>query len=750
MLRLQNVSKYYSRNGAVALGLRKVNLSLGLGEFVAVVGESGSGKSTLLHVMCGLDTYEDGELYINGEETSHYTAQDWENYRRTHVGFVSQNFNLIDSYTVLQNVEAALILSGYDPVKRRKRALQIIERVGLTPHAHMKASKLSGGQMQRTVIARALAKDCPIIAADEPTGNLDSASSRQIIELLEEISRDKLVIVVTHNFAEVAHLATRKITIHDGEVVENRQLRPAPPVQSASAVSAKSRPVAWREALFTAVRNLGATPLKTLLMFLVMLMLTFGSAFVYGSMQNFKDETAFKSGNPYFQNSMEQRVIVKRSDNGAFTRDELTSLAATPNVAALVQGDMALDQQVITYYPKALGDGQVDVQAMVMPGALVDEAKLTAGRRPETASEVAINTRMLRRGVAPEDLLGRTFEYTYKTVKLPLTIVGISEDRDLGEVVFAHPEVLDKIAAAAVTQYQTFTYSAGEFRAVPFTPVLYEGSRQLGDSEVALPMSVANSYCAMSQIPMATCMGQIVGSKLQLTAAGLYEKQEATFTVAEVVAQTQTPRPPQIRLGAEQPPIYVGQATLDRWASRQATYQVSLMARSADQARSLLPLLGDRGYKTFYPYDTLDSIPYLIRTLQWILYAILTVLLTGIFFFLTYFIMRTVMRSKKKDYVTLRSIGATRTFIRQTLLSELSVLGTSTYGITLLLYGLSRVVSLPYVSRALANLFRSFGLLDYLYIYALIAAMTLLLTRRMGRTMFGDSVVATFKGEEGE
>ncbi|HYG59937.1 MAG TPA: ABC transporter ATP-binding protein, partial [Symbiobacteriaceae bacterium] len=471
MLKLQNVSKYYSRNGAVALGLRKVNLTLGLGEFVAVVGESGSGKSTLLHVMCGLDTYEDGELYINGEETSHYTAQDWENYRRTYVGFVSQNFNLIDSYTVLQNVEAALILSGYDPAKRRERALQIIERVGLTSHAHMKASKLSGGQMQRTVIARALAKDCPIIAADEPTGNLDSASSQQIIELLQEISRDKLVIVVTHNFAEVAHLATRKVTIHDGEVVENRQLQPAAPGESGPASVAKTSQVSWREALFTAVRNLGSTPLKTLLMFLVMLMLAFGSAFVYGSMRNLQDETAFKSGSPHFRNSMEQRVIVKRSANGAFTQDELEALAATPNVAALVRGDLALDQQVISYYPKALGNGQVDVSAQVMPGALVDEAKLTAGRRPETATEVAINTRTLRRGVAPEDLLGRTFEYTAKSTKFSLTIVGISEDRELGEVVFAHPEVLDKIAGEAVSQYQTFTYSAGTFQAIPFTPV---------------------------------------------------------------------------------------------------------------------------------------------------------------------------------------------------------------------------------------------------------------------------------------
>ena len=187
MLKLVNVSKYYSSHNVIALGLRKINLELHSNEFVAIVGESGSGKTTLLNVICGIDSYEEGEMYLNGEETSYYSTAELEEYRKKYVAFVFQNYNLIDSYTVLQNVEAPLILAGYPKKEIRGRAIEIIKRVGLEKHLHHKATKLSGGQKQSIVIARALAKDCPIIAADEPTGNHDSYSAQQLSELLKDI-----------------------------------------------------------------------------------------------------------------------------------------------------------------------------------------------------------------------------------------------------------------------------------------------------------------------------------------------------------------------------------------------------------------------------------------------------------------------------------------------------------------------------------------------------------------------------------
>ena len=192
-------------------------------EVIEITGESGSGKSTLLNVISGIDSYEDGEMYIDSKETSHFTEQDYENYRRKYIGIIFQNFNLVNSYTVYQNIELVTLLNGEKNTKTK--ILNLIEKVGLTKYKNTKVSKLSGGQKQRAAIARALAKDTPIIIADEPTGNLDSKSATEIMKLLKDISKDKLVVIVTHNYEQVSEYATRKIRMHDGKIIEDKKLQ---------------------------------------------------------------------------------------------------------------------------------------------------------------------------------------------------------------------------------------------------------------------------------------------------------------------------------------------------------------------------------------------------------------------------------------------------------------------------------------------------------------------------------------------
>ena len=225
MIELKNVSKFYYSKGIIAAGFTKINLKFKIGEFVAITGESGSGKSTLLNVISGLDSYEEGEMYINGKETSHYIEKDWENYRRKYIGNIYQNFNLINSYTVYQNIDLILSLNGITKKERKEKILELLRRVKMLEYKNTKVSKLSGGQKQRVAIARALAKDVPVIIADEPTGSLDKESAKNIIKLLREISNDKLVIIVTHNYDQVSDYVTRKITMYDGRVIEDTKLK---------------------------------------------------------------------------------------------------------------------------------------------------------------------------------------------------------------------------------------------------------------------------------------------------------------------------------------------------------------------------------------------------------------------------------------------------------------------------------------------------------------------------------------------
>ena len=218
MLQLKKIHKQYKTGDLVQTALDKVSLNLRDCEFVAILGPSGSGKTTLLNIIGGLDRYDSGDLIINGISTKKYTDRDWDSYRNHTIGFVFQSYNLIPHQTVLANVELALTISGVSGAERRRRAAEALQKVGLGNQLHKHPTEMSGGQMQRVAIARALVNDPDILLADEPTGALDSETSIQVMELLKEVAKDRLVVMVTHN-PELAHqYATRIVQLKDGVI----------------------------------------------------------------------------------------------------------------------------------------------------------------------------------------------------------------------------------------------------------------------------------------------------------------------------------------------------------------------------------------------------------------------------------------------------------------------------------------------------------------------------------------------------
>ena len=221
MLQIKNVYKEYRTGDLVQKALDNVSLNLRDNEFVAILGPSGSGKTTLLNIIGGLDRYDKGDLIINEISTKEYKDRDWDSYRNHTIGFVFQSYNLIPHQTILANVELALTISGVSRNKRRQKAIEALEKVGLANQLHKKPNQLSGGQMQRVAIARALVNNPDILLADEPTGALDSDTSVQVMELLKEVAKDRLVVMVTHNPELAQKYATRIVNLRDGKICDD-------------------------------------------------------------------------------------------------------------------------------------------------------------------------------------------------------------------------------------------------------------------------------------------------------------------------------------------------------------------------------------------------------------------------------------------------------------------------------------------------------------------------------------------------
>ena len=258
MLELKGICKRYVTQSFTQVALDNVSLSFRDNEFVAILGPSGSGKTTMLNVIGGLDHFDSGDLLIDGISTKDFRDRDWDAYRNNRIGFVFQSYNLIPHQTILENVELALTLTGVGHAERRQRAREALESVGLGEHVNKRPSQLSGGQMQRVAIARALINAPEIVLADEPTGALDSTTSVQVMDLLKDVARDRLVIMVTHNPELAYQYATRIVNLADGKITDDSD-----PFDVAKAARREAKPTCKTSMSFVTALGLSARNLMT-------------------------------------------------------------------------------------------------------------------------------------------------------------------------------------------------------------------------------------------------------------------------------------------------------------------------------------------------------------------------------------------------------------------------------------------------------------------------------------------------------
>ncbi|MBQ8580369.1 MAG: ABC transporter ATP-binding protein [Oscillospiraceae bacterium] len=475
ILALQELSKFYVNGQNVVAGLNKVTLSFEQGEFVAITGESGSGKSTLAHILGGILPYEDGELLLDGKPTSHFDSVDWERYRAESVGFISQSYGILPGATVQENVVSALRLTGMEKEEAIREAHRILEEVELLPLRHRRAAKLSSGQKQRLSIARALAKPCRVLIADEPTGNLDPENSDKVIRLLAKAAQDRLVILITHDFYEAEDYVTRHITLQDGRLSADAHLRPNQPEAQAPQKRANPRDLSG----YIASVQLRSRPAWSAIVLLFVTITAFAVFTFLGSFIVALDDTPTRVyESSAFLNGEKDRIVAVRTDLQPMTRADYDAILSIRYVESLDKFGYIQDicyayrenqDYVLNYTRHNHGTRQSPAyielatpsilstdQFMQTVPVTKNEDFLTSGRLPQQFNEVV---------AADASLLGKTVTVYLSNERdwpsgsficLDVTVVGTT---GRGEGLYFHDDVGRTL---------TLDYLGGEFTYIPY------------------------------------------------------------------------------------------------------------------------------------------------------------------------------------------------------------------------------------------------------------------------------------------
>lgn len=742
MIKLKNVSKFYYSKGVIASGLSKVNLSLDRGEFVAITGESGSGKSTLLNIIGGLDSYEEGEMYINGEETSHYTEKDFEDYRRKYIGNIFQNFNLVNSYTVYQNIELVLLLNGKNKKEVKNHVIDLIKKVDLYRFKNTKVSKLSGGQKQRVAIARALAKDTPILLADEPTGNLDSKSAQGIIRLLSEIAKDKLVIVVTHNYEQVEPYVTRKIKMHDGKVLEDKKIREKKKIEEEN-LFVSYQNITTRNKLRLGIRNTFNILPKFLLIFAVYLFMTVSLISQYASFK--QEEYLLKTSgyNYYFSESSDKRIVIKKEDASPFHEEDYQNIHKIQNIDYVVKDDLLLDS-----YFNISDDENIWLGGNVADLELLTEATLDVGKMPENDNEIIICGRKedTYLQVIEKELLSKDFYfqniYTGELNKnKKLKIVGIMyEDTEnyynfgmkfyvskklLSDIEFQIHEQYSNIQILFLDTYYSSNYYDAYFKLIPNDKVP-SGKAYISND---LTYSCPNYQC--------------LDQPITVEVNNLYYQDNLTLRVEKTYTKNNIKN----LLGRDDydninGAIFLNIEDYNRLFNKES-YQSSVFVSNVQKIEETVSSLRDMGYKTLSIKDTFVSDG--ASEIMEIVKTVVTILLVITLFFISYFVIRLILKSRNVYFSIIRMLGATKKIAKELLIIELLLVSNLAYFGFLLFLLINHMgwIHVSFVSVILNYLKPN----DYILLYVILILISYLISQKFAKKLFKNSVVQTIKEE---
>lgn len=731
MLKLENVSKIYYTNGIVATGISKVNLELNIGEFVVITGESGSGKSTLLNVISGIDSYEEGEMYINGKETSHYTEKDFEEYRKKYIANIFQSFNLINSYTVYQNVELVLLLNGYKRKQIKKKVLDIIDKVGLTKFKNTKVSKLSGGQKQRVAIARAIVKDTPIIVADEPTGNLDTKSAYEIIELLKNVAKDKLVVIVTHNIEQVEKYATRIIKMHDGRMIQNTEIKNINEDSKITQASGKNITIPNQYRL--GIRNTFNIFSKFILLFIVFTFMSVAFLAEYSAFKLVEHSTEESSGySANLRDISKERILINKQNREPFTEDDYSKIKQLSNIDYIVEDDISLDTEFILRNDTLNTYGYIkDINNF--------KGNLDIGRMPENDDEIILKankddytiTQMLDETLNSEFSLQKSYREgdTIKTVK----IVGIqyNENNTIYDKTFYVSNEVKKVVRSYVHNQYSDMKTLLNDKYVQYN---------IETSENVEPGTAIVNDDLKYQFKN----NKIINQNINISVSNIYYEDNIDLTITKTFTKSNLKK-----LTGYTDYSYYQNAIIinpDDYNSLydKPSYQSSVYVKDAsiiDQTMSELENLGLKPKKATDFKVEYENESQIVKIFK----VVVTIFVIIVVFFISYLIISIILKSRNIYYTTLRMLGATSKSTRKILNIELFINSTLSYLMVLTFGYLVKqdIIKIEFI----ANLIKYITLNECILMYLILFVVTQLIARKFAKKIFKSSAMNRYNEE---
>lgn len=767
-IELRKVSKYYANESGVSMGFARADLTLDMGEFVAITGESGSGKSTLLNVISGLDTYDEGEMFVCGEDTTAYQTADYERYRKTYIGNIFQDYNLINSYTVYQNIELVMLMCGKKASECKQRINELIELVGLTEYKRAKASRLSGGQKQRVAIARALAKDAPIIVADEPTGNLDSESANLVMETLSRVSKDKLVVIVTHNYEQAEPYVTRKLTMHDGRIIEDKNF--GANVMTAADVnegaeSAEDDIVQEAQAeyrggrrsddmrktseLKLGVRNTFNLPAKFILLFVVYFFVSTAVLSQYASAKNNQHSTDILGYNQYFSDTRAERMIVTKNDRSVMTDEDFEVIKKTDNIKNIVTNDMGVDQQLQFQMTDYI------IDAVIYPMDQIEGTKPTYGRMPEADNEILLYCdnssvdfeyiKSLKEGALNQAMSVTSYDdATVPMIDDKLTIVGVIVDEDSSQVnLTGSCKIYMTAAENNKLRPRQLAYLCRTKFNFDGTTTTYEGGLWV------LPSShVAQGKAYISEdIGTIYASETITGKPLSINISNSFFSDSLGLTVGKVFTKKNIAD----NLGYNKESydrysnvVFISVSDYNRLYDK-GSYQVSAYMADETADKATIASLEKAGYKAFTVKDSLTDITggfsFVLKLLSYGSMIIEFIVL----FFIAYAVIRLIMKSRNSYYSTLRILGANKHNTDMVLRIELLLMMAIAYAVDIVFVLLLKndIIHIGSLKSKLNFL----EPLDYVLLLVVLLVISLLIAKRYSRKIFTKSAMTAYRGE---